>query len=57
MSMWSCLAWFFGLGYGVYALVILCGRNAIMAMEVRPPPGSPDPLPWGEGGPPQATPN
>jgi hypothetical protein len=57
VSMWGCFAWVFGLGYGVYALVILCGRNAIMAMEVRPAPGSPSPPPWGDGGPPQVTPN
>ena len=36
MSMWGCFVWLFNVGYGVYALVIFCGRNATIALEVRP---------------------
>lgn len=54
-SFWECLVWPCSLAYGVYALVILCGRDAIIALEARPaPPQQPRQLPWGDGGPPGA---
>ena len=46
LSVWGCLVWLLSLGYGVYSLVTLCGRDASIALGPRPAPqeGGPGPL-------------
>lgn len=46
-SMWGCFVWPFSLGFGIYALVILCGRGAIMVLGAQPGSPEPGPFPWG----------
>ena len=36
LSLWGCLVWFLSLGYGIYTLVTLCGRDASIALGPRP---------------------
>ncbi len=54
ISIWGCFVWPFSLAHGIYALAMLCGRDAATVLQHRPLPPSmpvrtPGPTSWNDG--------